>query len=185
MKPQFLPRRDPSVSIETLASRKIREVEIDGPLISRTDVPHTLDLAARLIEGHPDDITALAAALRHPRVRAGLLADLEIDLSYLQTVEDQDDTSPAIGDAAIKILSALYAAEPTDFDGFLILSLPPISTHLKMFEQATSFEEQKRLHTKEPDLEAIIARPWQLAFHGHQHSSLMTRASVHARAIFG
>jgi hypothetical protein len=186
MKPQNLPRRDPSIPVEKLAFEKMQEVELlpDGRIrqVSQTT---SLALCARLIEGHPEDVEPLAKALHNPIVRAGLIQDLELDQSLITSIEDEDRTSEIIGDAAVKVLSALYAAGARDFAGFLILTFPPISTHRALFVDANRRDAHAALHAKDPDIEAIIARPWQLAFHGHQHAPLGARLGVHARRLFG
>lgn len=168
LSPHNLPARDPAVSIQGLARAKAQEVVLEGDHISPTDAPKSLAFTSRLIEGHPDDIPDLRAALAEPLIRAALLADLERDDQNINDL-DEDDRNPVIGRATVKILSAIFAAKATTFDGFLILSFPPISTHLQIFRQPRSAHQMMQLHARDPDLDAIIARPWQAPFHGHAH----------------
>lgn len=169
LSPKSMPRRNPSVSIEELAEAKAKEVVFQGTSVHPTDAPHSMELTARLIEGHPDDIPGLRKALVDPLVRAALLADLERDDDAIATSIEEGEDIPIIGNAIIKILSALYAAKTTDFDGFLILAFKPITTHRNIFRAAQSAHQKMQVHALDPDLDAILARPWQAPFHGHAH----------------
>lgn len=169
LSPKSMPRRNPSISIEELAAAKAKEVVLRGSSVHPTDAPHSMQLTARLIEGHPDDIPGLRAALIDPLVRAALMADLERDDDAVAASIEEDEDIPIIGNAIIKILSALYAAKATDFDGFLILAFKPITTHRNIFRSAQSAHQKMQVHALDPDLDAILARPWQAPFHGHAH----------------
>lgn len=169
LSPKNMPRRDPSVDIAGLAQAKAQEVVWRSGSLHPTDAPRSMHLTARLIEGHPDDIAGLREALLDPHVRGALLADLERDDDAITDSIYEGDDCPIIGSAIIKILSALYAAKATDFEGFLILSFKPISTHLDIFRDARSAHQKMQVHALDPDLDAIIARPWQAPFHGHAH----------------
>ena len=64
-----------------------------------------------------------------------------------------------------------------DFEGFLILSLKPVSTHLDIFRNAQSAHQRMQVHALDPDLDAIIARTWQAPFHGHAHGTELPDAA--------
>lgn len=181
LSPKNMPRRNPAISIEDLARAKGQEVAFRGDSLHPTDAPRSMQLTARLIEGHPDDIPGLREALLDPHVRGALLADLERDDDAITDSILEGDDCPIIGSAVIKILSALYAAKATDFEGFLILSFKPVSTHLDIFRSAQSAHQRMQVHALDPDLDAIIARPWQAPFHGHAHG--WSKLSWHLRRI--
>jgi hypothetical protein len=132
------------------------------------DTSSPLVLASRIIEGHPDDIETIRKELLIEH-RRHALCDL-ID-------GHPEDESPEdiLGPRAVKIISALYAAKAETFNDRFILQFPPVSTHARIFREAGSKHAQMALIAMEPSLEALLVRPWDEPFYGHDHTPSLWR----------
>lgn len=151
---QSLPARRPETSLHDICAARLAmsPVMTDEGSVS----PAPLELIARVIEGHPDDLDTLEELLGDARVRHALLVDIEID-------------DGEIGPRAIKVLSAVWAAAPSEFEDGPAFSFDAVHDHVVMLRNATSNHARMEMIGRDPDLRAILARDWRKPFHGHVH----------------